>query len=86
MREGSMVSEISKLEPGDSFARVYRLPPDTKFSVQELADRADKLADILRPAATRAAAKTGYRYVVETHYHISRARSVVVCGVVTRPE
>jgi hypothetical protein len=84
MREGSMVSEITKLGPGESFARAERLPPDAKFTAKELSEKADKLADIMRPAATRASTRTGFRYVVETHYHISRARSVVVCGIVTR--
>lgn len=84
MREDSVVSQIAKLDFGASYAKAYRLPTDQAFTVADLSRRADQLADILRPAATRASAKTGYRYVVETHYHVSRARSVAICGIVTR--
>ncbi len=84
MREDSMVSQIAKLDFGQSFARAERLPPDATFSAKDLSVKADALADNLRPAASRASLKTGNRYVVETHYHVSRARSVVICGVVTR--
>lgn len=84
MREDSMVSQIARLDLGQSVARAERLPPGDTFSAETLAVKADKLADILRPAASRATLKTGNRYVVETHYHVSRARSVLICGVVTR--
>lgn len=89
MQKDSIVARISRLQPGECFAQAVRVPDGEVFTARDLADRLDGMANSLRPAALRAAAGVAdgrARYTVETQHFISRAKAVLITGIVTRLE
>jgi len=84
MRDASVVAQIAELEPGESYAKVQRVPKDGIIVSTDIEGRTYKMRNALASAVARAQRQNGATYTVENGVFFSRANALLMTVVVTR--
>lgn len=78
----SFVARCMALKPGESETRAVRFD-GTKVKMGDVVAETERLTNIVMPATSRAAKKTGYKYKVERGQFITNSKDVIALVIVT---